>query len=49
MNQVVEPILWMLGNAFLSKISFDGGNKFLGWLCLVASASSMSKVLLFIF
>jgi hypothetical protein len=49
MDQVVEQILWMLGNAFLSKISFDLGNKFLGWLCLVSSAGSMSKVLLLIF
>jgi hypothetical protein len=49
MNLALEQIIWMLGNAFLAKISFERNSNFMGWVCLVSSAFCMSKVLLFIF
>ena len=49
MDLAIEQIIWMLGNAFLAKVSFDNNSNFMGWFCLVMSAWCMAKALIFIF
>ena len=49
MNLAVEQLIWMLGNAFLAKVSFESNSNFMGWFCLVMSAWCMAKALVFIF
>lgn len=49
MSLAIEQVIWMLGNAFLAKISFENNSNFVGWFCLVMSSWCMAKALNFIF